>query len=190
MILLGLCLSAFSLVLAWRSIRNSSGNSRRVLLLITASGLFFSSFFFLAEQFSSTPYISIKKQQWQATLSSKTGTIHLEIGEKTLVPFLVENSGTEVIDSMEKKNPVFLSFHILDSYGGMLQFDNARFAFSEPLRPQQQQRVVVVLDNAVLKLRPGNYIAEFDLVREESFWFQEREGMSLRIPLLVGEKKR
>ena len=81
---------------------------------------------------------------------------------------------------MEKKNPVFLSFHILDSSGGMLQFDNARFAFSEPLRPQQQQRVVVVLDNAVLKLRPGNYIAEFDLVREESFWFQEREGMSLR----------
>ena len=36
-----------------------------------------------------------------------------------------------------------------------------------------------------MKLRPGNYIVEFDLVKEGKFWFSEKENKTLKIPMTV-----
>lgn len=187
MILPAALMFAFSLLLARRSLTTSATQSRRVIRLILSSCLFFSSFFFLVQQLAAERYITIVHEPWLASLSSEAGTITLRAGDRTSVPVLVENYGTNAFDSTLRSNPVYLSFHILGPEGEMILFDNPRFAFSDPLRPKQQQAVVAIFDNETLKLNPGRYIAEFDLVREGDFWFAARSHASrtLRIPLLI-----
>lgn len=185
MIPLASFLLAASLLLVWRGITGPERNSKRILRLIFASWCFFSSFFFLVEKLSLARYISIAREPWQASLSSEIKEIALVSGDKTSVPISVENSGTETFNSTVRDNPVFLSFHVLDSEGRTVLYDNTRFAFSGPLQPNQQQTVVAVFDDGILKLAPGRYIAEFDLVRERLFWFQQRGSGTLWMPLIV-----
>ena len=182
----------FSLVVAWNAVSGRVKHTARVLRLILASCIFFSSFFLLVQQLAAARYISIVREPWLASLSSETSTISLNEGEKISVSILIENQGTETFDSALKNNPVFLSFHILDESGQMHLFENLRFAFAEPLRPKQQQVISAVLDAALLKLVPGRYFAEFDLVREGAFWFaaNSRAAHPLCLPLNVGGASR
>lgn len=181
-----------SLFVAWNAVSGRAKHTARVLRLILASCIFFSSFFLLVQQLAAARYISIVREPWLASLSSEISTIALNEGEIISVPILIENQGTETFDSALKNNPVFLSFHILDANGQMRLFENLRFAFAEPLRPKQQQVISAVLDPALLKLAPGRYFAEFDLVREGAFWFaaNSRAAHTLRLPLIVGGASR
>ena len=187
MILFSALLLLFSIILARSAVSGRARHTARVLRLILASCIFFSSLFLLAQQLAAERYISIGREPWLASLSSEVTTIALNEGEKNTIPILIENQGTETFDSASGGNPVFLSFHILDSNGQTLIFDNPRFAFAEPLRPQQQQVISAVLDAALLQLAPGSYLAEFDLVREGAFWFADNSGAAktLRLPLRV-----
>lgn len=159
----------------------------RVLLLIVASGLFFGSFFLFMQQLHLKGYLQTSQESWLGELSTSASSLRLLPGEKLSLAIRVENQGTEPFDSTLAANPVFLSYHILSSQGEMLRFDNPRFAFGEPLEPKQEQSLVVVLDPAALNLSPGEYLVEFDLVREGAFWFglRSRGAKTLRISLHV-----
>ena len=185
--LASLCLF-LSLFLGWRGLfRNTRGEPRRVLRLIFASGLFFSSLFFLVHQLHAGHYIDILREPWLGVLSAPSSTLRLSPNQKTSLSIRVENQGTEAFVSTLPEKPVFLSYHILSSKGEMLRFDNPRFAFGEPLEPKQEETVVAILDNRTLELSPGEYLVEFDLVREGAFWFarHSRGARTLRIPLRV-----
>lgn len=185
MMLFAAFLLIFSLLLVWRGVVGRATQQRRVLRLIFASCLFFSSFFLLVQQLAEARYITIVHEPWLASITSPIASITLAGGEKASVSIVVENHGSETFDSTDEKMPVFLSFHILDADGGMLVFENPRFAFAEPLRSRQQQTLVAVLDKNRLALPDGRYIVEFDLVREGAFWFQtnSRAARTLRMPL-------
>ena len=59
----------FSLFLGWRGIRGTFKNSKRVMVLLFASWLFFSSFFLLMEQLSSRGVSSSSGASYPADLS-------------------------------------------------------------------------------------------------------------------------
>lgn len=164
--------------------------SPKILAAVCASCIFFTLFFCGAMWLARIGYIKDANDQWKASLTADTGQIMLSCAKVSSVSISVENLGTETLNSVARKNPVFLSFHILTQNGKTLRYDNDRFALSEPLRKNQQRAIAVVLDNAKLKLKPGKYIVEFDLVKENEFWFMEKDGHALKIPMTVnGETK-
>jgi hypothetical protein len=122
---------------------------------------------------------------WQASLTCDVSEVVLTGTEITSVPVHIENLGTETIESTSSENAVFLSFHILTHEGNDMRYDNDRYAIPEPIRKNQQKTVAAVFDNTKLGLEPGNYIIEFDLVNEGDFWFAEKEGATLKIPMTV-----
>ena len=155
------------------------------MYFIFASWLFFSSFFLFVNGLSSSQFISIVKEPWEASLSCDQKELTIIKNGKISVPIVVENRGTKNLLSTGGANPVFLSYHINDSEGKTVIFDGVRFAFSDILRANQQEKVVAVLDNNFLNLFPGKYVVEFDLVKEGEFWFEQRGTKSLSLVLIV-----
>ena len=164
--------------------------SARIVGTICASCIFFVLFFTGIMCLSKLELFGNSDHPWLAALKCDVGEILLAGTEITSVPVFIENLGTETIESTASANAVFLSFHILSAEGKNMRYDNDRYAISEPIRKNQMKTVAAVLDNTKLKLKPGKYVIEFDLVKEGEFWFVEKEGTTLRLPMTVsGETK-
>ena len=159
--------------------------SARIVGAICASCLFFVLFFFGAMSLSKLGFVGNSDVTWRISLTSDVTKIILANKEITSVPVHIENLGTEIIESTSSENAVFLSFHLLTKEGNSIAHDNDRYAIPEPIRKNQQKTVAAVLDNSRLKLKPGNYIIEFDLVREGKFWFSVKDNKTLKIPMTV-----
>lgn len=159
--------------------------SARIVGAICASCIFFVLFFFGAMSLSKLGFVGNSDDPWRASLTCDASEVILKSTEITSIPVHIENLGTEIIESTSSENAVFLSFHLLTKEGNSIAHDNDRYAIPEPIRMNQQKTVAAVLDNSRLKLKPGNYIIEFDLVREGKFWFSEKDNKTLKIPMTV-----
>jgi hypothetical protein len=159
--------------------------SAKIVGAICTSCLFFVLFFSGAMSLSKLGFVGNSDVTWRISLTSDVTKIILADKEITSVPVHIENLGTEIIESTSSENAVFLSFHLLTKEGNSIAHDNDRYAIPEPIRKNQQKTVAAVLDNSRLKLKPGNYIIEFDLVREGKFWFSEKDNKILKIPMTV-----
>lgn len=157
----------------------------KILAAICASCIFFTLFFCGAMCLARLGYVKDANDQWNASLVADAKEIILPYAGMSSVSIHVENLGMETLNSAAQKNPVFISFHIQTQSGRTVKYDNDRFALSEPLRKNQQKAMTVVLDNTKLKLKQGKYIVEFDLVKEGKFWFAEKDGHTLKIPMTV-----
>lgn len=159
--------------------------SSKIIAAIFASCFLFVFFFGGVMYLERLGCIKNDNEPWRASMTSETSEIELsaETGVAS-VAVRVENIGRETLDSSAGVN-VFLSFHILTQSSKTLINDNDRIALPEPIRKNQQKVLAAVLDNDRLKLKPGNYIVEFDLVKEGEFWFAEKDGNTLRIPMVV-----
>lgn len=90
--------------------------------------------------------------------------------------------------SSEPPNPVNFSWHLLDSDGKTLTFDNPRAVFPQPVAPGQGAELTVKL-GADLFPGPGQYRLEFDLVHEGHLGLNEwddREGQPKGSPWYSG----
>ena len=159
--------------------------SARIVGAICASCIFFVFFFAGVMYLSKLGFVGNSDHPWRASLSCDVSGIILKSTEITSIPVHIENLGTETIESTSSENAVFLSFHLLTHEENDMRYDNDRYAIPEPIRKNQQKTVAAVLDNTKMKLRPGNYIVEFDLVKEGKFWFSEKENKTLKIPMTV-----
>jgi hypothetical protein len=159
--------------------------SAKIVGAICASCIFFVLFFSGIMYLSKLGLVGNSDVPWRASLTCDVNKIVLTGAEITSVPVHIENLGTEIIESTSSENAVFLSFHLLTHEGNEMRYDNDRYAIPEPIRKNQQKTVAAVLDNSRLKLKPGNYIIEFDLVREGKFWFSEKDNKTLKIPMTV-----
>jgi hypothetical protein len=159
--------------------------SARIVGAICASCIFFVFFFAGVMYLSKLGFVGNSDVTWRISLTSDVTKIILADKEITSVPVHIENLGTETIESTSSENAVFLSFHLLTHEGNEMRYDNDRYALPEPIRKNQQKTVAAVFDNSRLKLKPGNYIIEFDLVKEGEFWFSEKENKTLKIPMTV-----
>jgi len=79
-------------------------------------------------------------------------------------------------------NPVGLSYHILDGQKQMLLFDNARYELPHDLRPEDSVKINVAL---LADLEPGDYVVEFDMVEEGSYWFAEKGSPTSLVKLHI-----
>jgi len=79
-------------------------------------------------------------------------------------------------------NPVYLSYHLLDQKKQVLVFDNPRYELPHDLRPDDSCKISVEIP---VDLEPDNYLLEFDMVEEGSYWFAEKGSPTTLVKLHV-----
>lgn len=110
------------------------------------------------------------------------GTVYAKPSEDILIPLSVENKGLAVWDSKGEKNPVYISYHILDSDRNVVRYDNVRTPFPKVIKRGESESVNMLV-NAPSK--PGRYILEVDVVKEKVRWFGDADSLVLYVELLV-----
>lgn len=79
----------------------------------------------------------------------------------------------------------FLSYHLLDSNGNIIKFDNVRTNLPT-VQPGRSKDIGMKVE---VPRTPGEYKLEVDLVKEKQFWFKNRGNKTVIITLVVeGEK--
>jgi hypothetical protein len=106
-------------------------------------------------------------------------------GERVQLHFRIKNSGREVWSS-RGKNPCLLSYHLLDREGKIIKYDNPRFPFPRKVSPAQTVEMTITVSSP---LEEGEYILEFDLLREGIAWFKDYGSETSKIILSVKRKK-
>lgn len=106
-------------------------------------------------------------------------------GERIEIDLEIKNQGRMKWSSAEK-NPILLSYHLLDEKGKTLKYDNRRFPFPQEAKPGQSLEMTISI---ISPLEEGEYILEFDLVREGISWFKDYGSKTSKISLVVKEKK-
>ena len=80
--------------------------------------------------------------------------------------------------------PFGLSYHLLSVDHQLLQYDNARQWFTEPLLPGDSRTIDVPVRVPAI---PGSYQLEFDVVWEGVTWFKSQGNEAPRIALAAVE---
>lgn len=106
-------------------------------------------------------------------------------GERIEILFKIKNLGRAVW-SLTEKNPCLLSYHLLDENGKVIIYDNRRFSFPQNVVPGQTLEMKIGI---ISPLEKGQYILEFDIVREGISWFKDYGCETSKILLEVKEKK-
>lgn len=106
-------------------------------------------------------------------------------GGRTEVFLIIKNKGKEIWNPTGQYS-CFLSYHLLDESGQLIQFDNQRFQLPETIGPDQEVEMTI---NIRSPLDKGKYILEFDMVREGLAWFKDYGSPTVKVSLLVKEKE-
>jgi hypothetical protein len=99
-----------------------------------------------------------------------------------VVPVSVTNKGTATWDSKDKDHPVFLSYHLLNARGEMMEYDNVRTSINRSIG-MDESVVVDLMVNAPSD--KGDYYLEVDMVKEKVAWFKNKGSKTIRIPLSI-----
>ncbi len=104
-------------------------------------------------------------------------------GEKIVLHFTLRNRSRQ---RLESPGNIFISYHVRDTTGRDVRFDNRRFSLPEPVRPGATVRFDLPV---YFSIDPGAYMLEWDLVREGEFWGRDKgwktAAVSLRLQPLV-----
>ncbi len=126
------------------------------------------------------------REDYSASIYSGTSRLRVPEGGSAEVDLRLKNTGKKEWSS-RGPNPCFVSYHVLDEVGKVHRFENARTSLPRPVRPGEEIdlsiRIKVPLDK-------GDYLVEFDLVREGLAWFKDSGSPTLVIPITVEEKQR
>jgi len=101
-------------------------------------------------------------------------------GEKVTLTFQIKNN--QIIDIRPNEN-VFLSYHIYDQKGKLILFENRRFLLPRILRKKTTTEFEFPLFFDYPKA--GQYIVEFDMVKEGKFWGADKKWKTARIQLFL-----
>ena len=99
-----------------------------------------------------------------------------------LIPISVTNKSTVTWDSKDKDHPVFMSYHLFNAKGDMMEYDNIRTSFNKRIGTDESVRVDLRV-NAPSKT--GEYYLEVDIVKEKVAWFKNKGSKTILIPLSV-----
>jgi hypothetical protein len=99
-------------------------------------------------------------------------------GEKVLLTFEITN---HLLESIRPGTNHFISYHLYDDQGKLIAYDNPRFKLPRVLRRKSTTRFELVLFFGYPV--PGNYIVEFDLVKEGEFWGSTKNWKTGKIKL-------
>ncbi len=124
------------------------------------------------------------KPDYHASIKSDVDRCLAFEGEISELTLRLQNRGTKEWMS-EGNNPCFLSYHLLNTDGKILKFDNPRTALPGIVKPGE---VVDVKVKIKAPLQKGSCGLEFDLVREGIAWFKDSGSPTLILPFLVEER--
>lgn len=125
-----------------------------------------------------------KKPDDSARIEPAVPEIRVDSGETADVQLRVRNEGVSEWRSAGP-NPCVISFHLLDAAGRVLRFDNPRTPLPAIVRPGETIEVNI---RVKAPLAPGAYRVEFDLLREGLYWFKDKGGATVELPLVGTEK--
>jgi hypothetical protein len=136
---------------------------------------------------SDTLHVGPKRGEidYAARIEYDGGSVSSRPSERITIPLTVENRGLAAWDSGMEKNPVYISYHLLDSEGGMVQYDNVRTPFPNVIRRGESGSVDMSVD---VPSKPGSYILQVDVVKEGARWFGDADSLVLYVKLLISEK--
>lgn len=112
-----------------------------------------------------------------ACIETEVDSVEARPGHRVGLPVQVTNAS-----SIEFHWGIFLSYHILASDGTVVRWDNARSAFSPPLRPGERHLVNLA---ATAPNSAGTYLVEIDIVWEGITWFAEHGSPTSTVMLKV-----
>ena len=98
------------------------------------------------------------------------------------IPVSVTNKSTATWDSKDKDHPVFISYHLLNAKGELVEHDNIRTSFNKRIGTDESVKVDLMVD---APSRKGEYFLEVDMVKEKVAWFENKGSKTICIPLSI-----
>jgi hypothetical protein len=123
-------------------------------------------------------------KEYSAAIKADVRELRAYAGETAQVTLRIKNRGRSEWNT-SGPNPTFVSFHLLAADGSVLRFDNPRTQLPGIIRPGETAEVGV---RVRAPLAAGEYRVEFDLLREGQFWFKDKGGATVEVPLIGGER--
>jgi len=119
--------------------------------------------------------------EYNASIRADKKKYSVLAGNKLHIGFQLKNVGQKTWSS-SVENPCLLSYHLLDKDGQTVQYDNRRFTLPKDTLPGQKIELSI---NVKSPLQKGQYILEFDLLREGLSWFKDTGSKTLKVLLSV-----
>ncbi|NPA90615.1 MAG: DUF2079 domain-containing protein [Chloroflexi bacterium] len=113
------------------------------------------------------------------------GPTRMDAGEVYKVKVCLQNVGSQGWRSTDW-HPTKLSYHWRDSDNRLLVLDGERASFHTILYPTQSRCVPIYVYTPA---RAGDYLLQFDLVREQIAWFSDMGAPTLDVWVRVGENE-
>ena len=129
------------------------------------------------------------REDYLAQLEYTGSPVALTLSSGISAPVSVTNKSTLTWNSKAESEPVFMSYHLYDEKGEMVDFENDVTPFASPVGPGQTAIVDLLLDAPP---KPGNYFAEVDVVKlrsagpdkeAERIFFRWRGSRTISIPI-------
>ncbi|GHV44099.1 hypothetical protein FACS1894204_00640 [Synergistales bacterium] len=165
--------------------RGERFGKKRAFMMALASAFFFASVFAGANVFFALLENIWPGRLYAAEIISDVPALRVAANETAKLQLEVKNTGSLTWDSLSDNKPVFLSWHILDSRGNTIRFDNARISFGKTIMPGDSEVVAVQITPSSYGISTGRYIFEFDVIQENVTWFADRGSMTRRVPVEV-----
>jgi len=146
--------------------------------------IFFSTAVFITCTRSSSNKTEPKADYSALILTEKKKLSAIE-GARVKIQFSLKNTGTNPWHSKDK-HPCLFSYHLQNKNGETIQYDNRRFTLPEKVMPGQNIDLPLILR---IPLKAGDYILEFDLLREGAAWFKDYGSKTSEISLHIKEIK-
>ncbi len=123
--------------------------------------------------------------EYDASIRAKKNKFSVKEGDTLHISFQLKNLGQNTWSSLTE-NPYLLSYHLLDEDGQTRRYDNRRFTLPQEVLPGQKINFPIDIRSP---LQEGEYILEFDLLREGLSWFKDFGSETCKIALTVLNRK-
>jgi len=111
-------------------------------------------------------------------ITCSPGEIYAFQGEKKVLSVEIKNNSFE---TLRPEDNFFFSYHLYDQKEKLISFDNRRFKIPRVLRRKKTTKFQLPLFFEYKE--KGNYIVEFDIVKEGEFWGSSRKWKTAKVKL-------
>ncbi len=115
-------------------------------------------------------YISSIQQDYAVRVAAMQPEYLFAAGEpEYVIPVYVDNGANRMLVSTDDQN-CFLSYHLYDADGNLLEYDNKRTEFINRIFSGKSAEEEIRISG----LEPGIYQVKLDVVKEGEAWFSEK----------------
>jgi hypothetical protein len=122
---------------------------------------------------------------YAARIRADRHSLEAREGDRIPIQLRLTNTGLCAWDSADTP-PCFLSYHLLGADGSVVTFDNRRIPLPGRVEPAQTAKLEIQFRSP---LQAGEYLLEFDLLREGAAWFKDAGSPTLMVKLKVAERR-